>query len=393
LAAVLGALAVPARSGAAGEPDWTFTPTTVSDGTAVSAQGTGCVDPDTGSSDGLHVVVFGERLYHPYSLDTSSRLTMVAEAAADGTWSVSGTVSTYEGYYLPHEDFTTTATAYCYGSVMPATQIGGPITLQYEADTSTGPGTTAPSTSTSMPVTTTVPAPFVLTVGDPTPAAGDAIEVVGTGGSCDRVSIQLRESVGGFVGFHSTTKYLERSSAGTFDGHLVVRDTAQTGDELQAWAACSAEIATADLVVSAPAVEPRQTMRLLSPQPLIVGAAATVAGGGCDPGAPVVVEIHQRGAQASTALAARGTADGSGNWEITGTVVDNPPGDEVLIATCAAPGLATEGVALHYQPQRVQIADAPAPTSPPDTEAPNPPAPPSPASGATAILGEPTLTG
>lgn len=160
-----GSLAASTNSAAAPEP-WTFTPSTVSDGSAVTATGTGCVDPATGSADGLHVVVFAEGLYHPYSGDTTSRLIMTGDPAADGSWSVAGTVSTFEGYSIPHEDFVTTATAFCYGDVLPATEIGSALTIQYKAQVDPLPTTTDPGGSTTTtPATTPTSTPSTTSPG------------------------------------------------------------------------------------------------------------------------------------------------------------------------------------------------------------------------------------
>lgn len=108
-------LALDVGAGAQGTgPTWTLSPTTVSDGSTLTASGTGCVDPDTGSGEGLQAVVLIPGLNYPSSGNPDGLAYLYAESvAADGSWTATATIDTREEVFGPYDDFTTTATAGC----------------------------------------------------------------------------------------------------------------------------------------------------------------------------------------------------------------------------------------------------------------------------------------
>lgn len=164
-AALLSAavLALDAGAGAQGaDPTWTLSPTTVSDGSTLTASGTGCIDPETGSSEGVQAVVLIPNLSYPNSSNPDGLAYLYAESvAADGTWTATATLDTREEFFGPYDDFTTTATAGCLR--------GGSeeiFTYDQTYDVAYQGNRPSSTTTTVAPTTTAPPAPVA-----PPPAA------------------------------------------------------------------------------------------------------------------------------------------------------------------------------------------------------------------------------
>jgi hypothetical protein len=164
-AALLAAavLALDVGAGAQGaDPAWTLSPTTVSDGSTLTASGTGCVDPETGSGDGLQAVVLIPGLSYPSSGNPDGIAYLYADSvAADGTWTATATLDTREEVFGPYEDFTVTATAGCLrGGTEEVFTYDQAYDVAYQGDRPSSTTTTvAPTTTATAPPAPIAPSP------------------------------------------------------------------------------------------------------------------------------------------------------------------------------------------------------------------------------------------
>ena len=161
-------------------PTWTLSPTTVANGDAITASGTGCTNPDTGDSTDMRVVVILHRLGYATPDNFEGDGYIQATPADDGTWSGSGGVNTREDLFGPFEDFDTTAEAGCmrdgvllfrYDEIFdmqylgadadPTRTISAPAeVMQYRAFTISGTGCTRPGgTGSDLSVSIVVDGP------------------------------------------------------------------------------------------------------------------------------------------------------------------------------------------------------------------------------------------
>lgn len=147
-------------------PTWTISPTTVSNGTALSASGTGCLDPETGEATGMQAVVQIPRLSYP-NVDNPTGIAYLVSGpvAADGSWTAIGGVDTREAFFGPYPDFTTTATAGCLRNGLSVFAYEQTQDIRYE-------GAATTSSSTAATTTTATPPPSVASgAAAPAPAA------------------------------------------------------------------------------------------------------------------------------------------------------------------------------------------------------------------------------
>ncbi|MEZ5137819.1 MAG: hypothetical protein R2702_01660 [Acidimicrobiales bacterium] len=151
-------------------PSWTFSPTTVSDGSAISASGTGCLDPDTGESTGLQAVVELTHLGYPNSAFPDGTGYLVAPTVApDGTWRAQGAIDTREQYFGPYDDFDTTIRAACLrDGTTPIFIYEQTIVVHYEGSRAAATTTTTTPTTTALGVVGPSPSP-------PAPAAAQPV--------------------------------------------------------------------------------------------------------------------------------------------------------------------------------------------------------------------------
>lgn len=145
-------------------PTWTISPSTVSNGSTITASGTGCLDPDTGEGTGMQVVVVIPHLAYPNSNNPEGTAYYLSDpVAADGSWSLTATVDTREEIFGPYADFDTTASAGCMrAGTEPIFTYEQTYDLHYDGQQAT---TTVPTTQ--VPATTAPPAPAPA----PAPAA------------------------------------------------------------------------------------------------------------------------------------------------------------------------------------------------------------------------------
>lgn len=157
------AVALEGGAGAqAEEPTWTLSPATVSDGSSLSASGTGCLDPETGTGEGMRAVVVIPKLSYPNSDNPDGTAYFLSDPVlADGSWTMSGGVDLREEFFGPYDDFTTTATAGCLRG-------GSEPIFTYEQTYDVTYRGNRPSTTTLAEAsTTTVPAPVAPPAAPP----------------------------------------------------------------------------------------------------------------------------------------------------------------------------------------------------------------------------------
>jgi hypothetical protein len=140
-----------------------MSPLAVSDGSTITASGTGCLDPDTGDGTGMQAVVVIPHLAYPNSDNPEGTAYYLSDpVAADGTWTLTGGVDTREEFFGPYEDFDTTASAGC---LRAGTEPIFTYEQTYDVHYAGQQATTVPTTQ--VPATTASPAPGPT----PTPAA------------------------------------------------------------------------------------------------------------------------------------------------------------------------------------------------------------------------------
>lgn len=148
-------------------PTWTIAPTAVTDGSTLTASGTGCLDPDTNDGTGMRVVVVIPRLAYPNSDNPEGTAYFLSDPVApDGSWTLTGGVDLREEYFGPYGDFSTTASAGCLrGGSEPIFTYEQTYDIRYEGQQATTVPTQAPATTIPPSVG---PAPAVPVEAAPT---------------------------------------------------------------------------------------------------------------------------------------------------------------------------------------------------------------------------------
>jgi hypothetical protein len=153
------------------DPTWTLSPSTVSNGSTVTASGTGCLDPDTDDGTGMQAVVIIPHLAYPNSDNPEGTAYFLSDpVAADGSWTLTATVDTREDFFGPYEDFATTASAGCLrGGTEPIFTYEQTYDIRYtgQQPSSTLPPTQVPTT-TAPPVSGPAASPAAPVAAAPT---------------------------------------------------------------------------------------------------------------------------------------------------------------------------------------------------------------------------------
>jgi hypothetical protein len=132
-------------------PTIEVSPTTLADGQPFTVSGAGCVDPDTGSGEGLSYVVEAPRLGYPNSNNPEGKLLRGGDVAPDGTWSLTVAPDTREAFFGPYEDFETTVSAACLDAEGNVVFAYGAVVVRYDGTAQEGTETTSLGTEPSVP--------------------------------------------------------------------------------------------------------------------------------------------------------------------------------------------------------------------------------------------------
>lgn len=154
-------------------PTWTISPVApaaVSNGSMITASGTGCLDPDTDDGTGMRVVVVIPHLAYPNSDNPEGTAYFLSDpVASDGSWTLTATVDTREEFFGPYEDFDTTASAGCLrGGTEPIFTYEQTYDIRYDGQQTTTTVAPTPVPTTAPPAPGPAAAPAAPVAAAPT---------------------------------------------------------------------------------------------------------------------------------------------------------------------------------------------------------------------------------